>query len=325
MIPSCIQVAALLALEQELRPALRELIDTVRRRAGELHGEVKTGRTHLMDAMPLTFGQELGAWACQLEECDERLGDLLPRLCALPVGGSAVGTGVNVPEGFAAALVHRLNELTGTTFRVADNPFSRMAGQDVAVECSSGLRGLAVVLTKINNDLRWMSSGPLAGLGEIQLEALQPGSSIMPGKVNPVLPEAALMAAAAVFGNDAAIAMAGQAGNFQLNVMLPLIADRLLESICMLAGACAATRRTVAGFSVNHEAVQRVLASNPVLVTALNSTIGYEAAAAIAKRSYDEDRPVLEVAQEETGLEREELRRLLDPWRLTGAGEAGPG
>ena len=319
VIPSTIQVTAAVGLQEQLRPAVRTLAETIRARAAELASVVKTGRTHLMDAMPLTLGQELGAWACQLEESDARFSDLLVRLVQLPIGGSAVGTGVNVPDGFPQALVKQLRERVGLPFSVAENPFARMAGQDVAVECSACLRGLALVLGKINNDLRWMSSGPLAGLAEIRLEALQPGSSIMPGKVNPVLPEAVLMAVAEVVGNDAAIATAGNSGNFQLNVMLPLIADRLVDSIELLAGACSATARTVEGFSVNGEQLDRSLASNPILVTALNAAIGYEAAAAIAKRSYAEGRPVLDVAEEETSLPREELAELLDPMRLTNA------
>jgi fumarate hydratase class II len=319
VIPSCIQVAVAQGVQQQLLPALDALAGTVDSRAQELAAVVKTGRTHLMDAMPLTFGQELGAWARQLRESEQRFRDAMPRLCALPIGGSAVGTGVNVPPDFAARLLQHLNELTGMAFTVAENRFARMAGQDVALECSACLRGLAVVLTKISNDLRWMSSGPLAGLAEIKLEALQPGSSIMPGKVNPVLPEAALMAAAEVVGNDACIALAAQSGNFQLNVMLPIIADRLLQGIDLLAGACDATARTVAGFEPDQERIERALASNPILVTALNTTIGYEAAADIAKRSYREQRPVIEVALEETGLSREELARLLDPRHLANA------
>ncbi len=320
IIPSGIQVATARDLRERLLPALGDLVATVRARAEDLADVVKTGRTHLMDAMPLTFGQEFGAWAQQLEECAARFGDAMPRLCALPIGGSAVGTGVNVPAGFADALVRRLNELTGQSFTVAGSPFSRMAGQDVALECSACLRALAVVLTKINNDLRWMASGPLAGLAEVRLEALQPGSSIMPGKVNPVLPEAALMAAAEVAGNDACISLAAQSGNFQLNVMLPLIADKLLQSIGLLAGSCEATARTVAGLEPDRDRIARTLASNPILVTALNRKIGYQAAAAIARRCYQEGRPVLEVAAEETGLAREELAELLDPARLADPG-----
>jgi fumarate hydratase class II len=271
-----------------------------------------------MDAMPVTFGQELATWAFQLGECAQRLADLQPRLRSLPIGGSAVGTGVNVPAGFAEALAGRLSELLASQFTVSPNPASRMAGQEVAVECSACLRSLAHVLSKINNDLRWMSSGPLAGLAEIQLEALQPGSSIMPGKVNPVLPEAALMAAAEVVGNDATIAMAARSGNFQLNVMLPLIADKVLASIELMSGACTATARAVAGFTVNHEKVEQALARNPMLVTALNTRIGYEAAAAIARRAYAEQRPIIDVAAQDTGIPVQELAVMLDPARLAG-------
>ena len=318
IIPSAIQVAVAIELHRQLRPALRALVASLEDRAQELRQVAKTGRTHLMDAMPLTLGQELGAWASQLRDCDSRMEDLQPRLLALPVGGSAVGTGVNVPDGFAEAVAIQLAAETGLPFSAADNPFSRMAGQDVAVECSTTLRSLAIVLTKINNDLRWMGSGPLSGLGEITLQALQPGSSIMPGKVNPVLPEAVLMAAAEIMGNDTTIAMAGQSGNFQLNVMLPLIADKLLGGIAMMTGACDATGQTVSGFTVNHDAIERSLASNPILVTALNRHIGYEAAAKIAKRCYEEKRPVIAVAAEETDLSQAELEDLLNPLRLTG-------
>jgi len=318
VIPTCIQVAATVALERQLRPALGQLVDTLGDRAGELAGTVKTGRTHLMDAMPLTFGQELETVAFQFTECGQRLDDLQPRLRALPIGGSAVGTGVNVPAGLAPALVENLSARLNTAFSCCPNPASRMAGQEVAVECSACLRSLAHVLSKLNNDLRWMSSGPLAGLAEIQLQALQPGSSIMPGKVNPILPEAALMAAAEVVGNDTTIALAARSGNFQLNVMLPLIADKLLGSIGLLAGACAVTARAVAGFTVQREQVGQALARNPILVTALNARIGYEAAAAIAKRAYAEGRPIIDVAAEDTGIARQELEQLLDPARLAG-------
>ena len=318
VIPSCIQVSAALALEQQLRPALQDLDEALKQRIEELGDTVKTGRTHLMDALPITFGQEMGAWAYQLEECQDRLEALQPRLRALPIGGSAVGTGVNVPAGFAEEVVAALSQQLVSQFTASVNPFSRMAGQDCAVECSACLRAVAHVLVKINTDLRWMSSGPLAGLAEIQLQALQPGSSIMPGKVNPILPEAALMAATEVIGNDTTIAMAARSGNFQLNVMLPLIADKLLGSIALLAGACDATASAVAGFTVNHEHLQANLARNPILVTALNARIGYDAAAAIAKRAYSEQRPIIEVAEEDTDISRAELLSLLDPARLTG-------
>ena len=319
VIPSCILVTAARVLQGRLRPALAELITCIEGRAAELATVAKTGRTHLMDAMPLTLGQELGAWASQLQECEQRLSDLAPRLHSLPIGGSAVGTGVNVPPGFAQRVTERLRESTGLPFTVAPNPFARMAGQDASLECSSCLRALAITLRKTNDDLRWMASGPLSGLSEIELAALQPGSSIMPGKVNPVLPEAVLMIAADVVGNDASVAVAAQSGNFQLNVMLPLIAEKLCAGFEALTWACEATGSTVAGFSVNHERIEQSLAANPILVTALNTRIGYEAAAVIAKRSYSEKRPVLDVAEEETGLSRRELQALLDPLKLTNA------
>jgi fumarate hydratase class II len=316
VIPSCIQVSSLIQLQQELMPALDRLTDSVEQRAGTLSHVVKTGRTHLMDAMPLTLAQELGAWAQQLSECAQRLRETVPRMKLLPIGGSAVGTGVNVPAGYAEQMVAELSDLSGQEFALAPSPFSRMAGQDTALECSANLRGLAAVLTKIANDLRWMSSGPLSGLAEIELEALQPGSSIMPGKVNPVMPEAVLMACADITGQDASIALAAQSGNFQLNVMLPLIAEKLLSSLSMAAGACDALTSTVNGFTVNTERLQTSLAANPVLVTALNRHIGYEQAARIAKRCYEERRPVLEVAAEETDLEPAMLAELLDPVKL---------
>lgn len=320
VIPSCILVSSARQLQETLLPALQALKVATTRRGEELSAVTKTGRTHLMDAMPLTFGQEMSAWVSQLEECQQRLLAVQPRLHQLPVGGSAVGTGVNVPAGFAGRLVQRLNQLSSLEFAVAPNAYARMAGQDVPLEYSAALRSLAVTLTKINNDLRWMASGPLAGLAEIELQPLQPGSSIMPGKVNPVLPEAVLMVAAEVLGNDSSVALAAQSGSFQLNVMLPLIAEKLSSSGESLSWACQATAATIAGLKVNTDRLGATLAINPILVTALNTTIGYEAAARIAKRSYAEQRPVIDVAAEETGMKREELETLLDPYRLTRGG-----
>lgn len=324
VIPSAILVSATIGLQRQLLPALASLIASLEARAEALWNVTKTGRTHLMDAMPLTFGQEISAWVQQLRECERRFDALRTRLCELPVGGSAVGTGVNVPEGFPEHVVAELSATSGEEFRVAQNTFSRMAGQDTALECSACQRALAVTLTKINNDLRWMSSGPLAGLAEITLQPLQPGSSIMPGKVNPVLPEAVLMVAAEVVGNDASVTLAAQSGSFQLNVMLPLIGEKLCTGFDVLSWACEATAETIDGFEVNHEHVEGLLAANPILVTALNQRIGYEAAATIAKRSYSEKRPVLQVALEETDIPEEELARLLDPHLLTGASLKSP-
>lgn len=316
VIPTALQVSAALELELTLIPAITDAAQSFRGRAREVEHVVKTGRTHLMDAMPITLAQELDTWAYQLEEAAARASDLLPRLKALPLGGTAVGTGVNCPPDFALLAIDEISRLCETAFTPAENRFSRMAGQDASLECSSVLKSLAVVLMKVANDLRWMSSGPLAGLAEIELKALQPGSSIMPGKVNPVLPEAVAMAAAEVIGNDTSVTIAAQSGNFQLNVMLPLIADKLLAGISLMAGSCDAIARTVTGFTVKEDNIKRSLGRNPILVTALNREIGYEAAAAIAKKAYAEGRDVIDVAVEETSLPRGELEALMDPIRL---------
>lgn len=236
VIPTCIHVAARLELENALFPALRELEGVIVAKAQENAHISKTGRTHLMDAMPIRMDQEMGAWAAQVRDATARLHGVVPRLQRLAIGGTAVGTGVNAPADFGSRVAKELSKLCGVSFEPSDNRFRDMASQDTAVELSGQLRGLAVVLTKISNDLRWMNSGPQAGLGEITLPALQPGSSIMPGKVNPVIPEAVLMACARVVGHDASVAIAGQSGNFQLNVMLPLVADALLDSWFICAG-----------------------------------------------------------------------------------------
>jgi len=316
VIPTCIQVSCALEIEECLLPAMKSFVDKVEGRAAQLTDVVKTGRTHLMDAMPVTMAQEVGTWAFQVKESAARTGDLLPRLKALPLGGTAVGTGVNCHADFPAAAIAGISRLAGSTFTACDNRFSRMAAQDVSVECSAALRSLAIVLAKVANDLRWMSSGPLAGLAEIELRALQPGSSIMPGKVNPVIPEAVAMIAAEIVGNDTSIGIAAQSGNFQLNVMLPLIADKLLSGIALLAPACDALADTICDFTVNRERIEQSLGLNPILVTALNSRIGYEAAARIAKRAYAEGRPIIDVAVEETDISREELARIMDPRNL---------
>lgn len=322
VVPSATALAAAREIHATLRPALEGLEAVLLRRGAELQGVIKTGRTHLMDAMPVTLGFELRTWASQLLDCRQRLADLQPRLCALPIGGSAVGTGVNVPSGYVRALLAALSERVGLPLTAAAQPATRMAGQETAAECSAGLRSIALVLIKVSNDLRWMNSGPLAGLSEVQLEALQPGSSIMPGKVNPVIPEAVLMAATEVLGNDATVVMAAQSGNFQLNVMLPLLADKLLGSISLLAGSCVSMTDCINGLQPLADQAAATLARNPVLVTALNPEIGYEAAAAIAKRALREGRPVLDVALEDTDLPRETLLRLLDPAPLA-RGERG--
>ncbi|MBX9403330.1 class II fumarate hydratase [Lysobacter sp. BMK333-48F3] len=327
VIPTAIRVSAQLATVETLLPALAHLRKTIERRARELSKVVKTGRTHLMDAMPLTFGQEFGAWAAQLDSAQQRIEDSLKRLRRLPIGGTAIGTGINADPRFGKAMAKALSAATGTRFESAGDKFEGLAAQDDAVELSGQLGALAVALSKISNDLRWMNSGPLAGLGEIELPALQPGSSIMPGKVNPVIPEALAMVCAQVVGHHAAITVAGQSGNFQLNVMLPLIAYDLLDSIRLLGNAMRLLADSaIAGLRVREERVREALDRNPILVTALNPIIGYEKAAAIAKRAYKEGRPVLEVALEDSGLSEKQLRRLLDPAALTRGGiQAGGG
>jgi fumarate hydratase class II len=327
-IPSAIHVSAVLASRSKLFPALEALIGVLKAKEAAWAHIVKTGRTHLMDAMPLTLGQEVSGWRAQIELALERLRGSEPRLLALAQGGTAIGTGVNAHEQFGARFIEELAALTQVPFRLADNYFAAQATQDAAVEYSGQLRALAVALMKIANDLRWMGSGPLAGLAELQLPALQPGSSIMPGKVNPVIPEAVAMVAAQVMGLDAAIAVAGQSGNFQLNVMLPLIANDLLEQIRLLSAAAQALgERCIAGAEVDVARLDEALARNPILATALNPVIGYERAAAIAKRAYAERRPILDVAREMSGLPETELRRLLDPAALTrgGLGKGGGG
>ena len=277
-----------------------------------------------MDAMPVTLAQELSGWRTQVENGCARLRAVEPRLLCLAQGGTAVGTGINADPRFGAACCQALARLTGIEFRPNRNYFESLSAQDAAVELSGQLKVVAVSLMKIANDLRWMNSGPLAGLAEIALPALQPGSSIMPGKVNPVIPEAVAMVAAEVIGNDAAITVAGQSGNFQLNVMLPLIAWNLLESLRLLANVSRLLADSaIAGFTVNREQLNAALERNPILVTALNPVIGYEQGAAIAKRAYAEGKPIREVAAAMTALPADELARLLDPAELAKGGIKG--
>ncbi|AQS40293.1 fumarase, class II [Shewanella psychrophila] len=318
IIPSCIHISAAMELENRLLPALEHLLKVIKHKADEVDHHIKTGRTHLMDAMPVRMSQSLLSWASQIEQNIDLIDAIKPRLQSLAQGGTAVGTGINAHEDFAAEFNRQLSEATNITFTPASNFFSHIGTQDIAVSLSGQLKTTAVSMMKIANDLRWMNSGPLAGLGEIELQALQPGSSIMPGKVNPVIPEAATMVAAQVIGNDSAITVGGQAGNFELNVMLPMIADNLLSSISLLANVSyLLADKAIATFKVNEAQLQKALARNPILVTALNPIIGYAKAAEIAKKSYKEGRAVLDVAEEETDIPREELEKLLDPAKLT--------
>ena len=321
VIPTAIHLSALLGVEQHLLPALAYLSAVISRRIADVGEIVKTGRTHLMDAMPLTFGQEMSGWKAQIDHGSARIMEARVRLQSIALGGTAVGTGVNAHPRFAARAARYLSVKSGLELKPSANYFESLSSQDAAVELSGQLRTLAVSLTKIANDLRWMNSGPLAGLGEITLPALQPGSSIMPGKVNPVIPEAVAMAAAQVMGNDATVAIAGQSGNFQLNVMLPVIAYNLLQSIDLLSNAARALADSaIAGFTVNEARISAALDRNPILITALNPVIGYEQGAKVAKQAYAEGRPIREVAAEQTGIGADELAKLLDPRALTKGG-----
>lgn len=321
VIPSSIQAAAHALVQQQLLPALSHLKEVILQRSEELVQETKTGRTHLMDAMPITFGQELSGWAAQIAGVIEALQENALRLRRLPLGGTAVGTGVNTHPKFARRALTILSQESGLQYESAPNFFQGISAQDATVELSGQLNLLATVLLKISNDLRWMNSGPLAGLGEIELVSLQPGSSIMPGKVNPVIPEAVAMIAAQVMGNHVTVSIAGASGNFQLNVMLPVIALNVLQSVELLAqGSRSLADRAIASFRVRSERVQEALARNPILVTALAPRIGYDASSELAKLAYREGRPILDVALEHTELDEETLRQLLDPARLTQGG-----
>lgn len=317
VIPSALQVAVALEVRNTLLPALVHLSNTIETKAQDVEGIVKTGRTHLMDAMPITLSDELRNWQRQLDDNQERLVGALPRLLEIPLGGTAVGTGINAHKEMAPRAARQLFRIAGMEFIACSDPGSRMAAQDVSVEMSGHLRTLAVSLMKIANDLRWMNSGPLAGLAEIELQALQPGSSIMPGKVNPVIPEAVAMVCAEVMGRDVTAGIAGQSGNFQLNVMLPLLADSILTSVELLAHAMRSLADSaIESFNVNEERLAEALGRNPILVTALNATIGYDKAAAIAKQAYKEGRHIADVLREQTDLSESDIADLLDPTKL---------
>ncbi|MDA3785837.1 MAG: class II fumarate hydratase [Deltaproteobacteria bacterium] len=317
VIPTALYVAAALGIKEEVMPAVAHLAKIIRGRAREYGHVIKTGRTHLMDALPIRLEAELEAWAAGLDECLERFSSVLPRLQRLPLGGTAVGSGVNCHPDFPARAGRLIKEMTGLECTVAANFYKGLSLLDTVVEASGHLRAAAVVLMKISNDLRWMNSGPGAGLGEIALPALQPGSSIMPAKVNPVIPEAVLMACAQIMGHDQVIARAGQGGTFQLNTMLPVAAHNLIQAMELLSNSARdLADKAVAGMTVNEEVCAAFVRRNPVLVTALNAKIGYMAAAEIAKQAMAEKRPILEVALEKSGLSRGELEALLDPARL---------
>jgi len=321
VIPTTIHVAAAIALEESLLPALQHLSVTIADREKELAHIIKTGRTHLMDATPVKMSQELSGWRVQIIDNISRLKETQKRIQKLPQGGTAVGTGINAHPDFGRLVSANLSTITAIEFQPMENLFVGLSSQDTALELSGQLNVLAASLMKISNDLRWMNSGPLAGLGEIQLPALQPGSSIMPGKVNPVIPEAVAMVAAQIMGNHTAITIGAQSGNFQLNVMLPMIALNLLQSIKIAANASLQLADlAIKGFTVNQENIQKALDVNPILVTALNTVVGYEKGAAIAKEAYRSGRPVLAVALEMTGLDEATLKQYLNPALLTEGG-----
>ncbi|CAM2988579.1 class II fumarate hydratase [Vibrio mytili] len=323
VVPTAIQLSSTLAVETRLLPALNHLSETLQSKQQALKDVVKTGRTHLMDAMPITFAQELSGWQYQIEHAMQAIEHTLPTVKALAQGGTAVGTGINADPRFAQLFATNLSQATKIQFTASDNFFFNLSSQDAIIALSGQLKTAAVAIMKIANDLRWMNSGPLAGIGEIELQGLQPGSSIMPGKVNPVIPEAAAMASAQVIGNDATITIAGQSGNFQLNVMLPVIAHNVLESIELLSNsAVALADKAIATFEVRQDNLDVALAKNPILVTALNPVIGYLKAAEVAKKAYQQGRAIIDVAEEETDLDRATLERLLDPAKLTLGGMA---
>ncbi|MCK4842716.1 MAG: class II fumarate hydratase [Methylococcales bacterium] len=321
VIPTAIHISAATECHNILLPGLSHLAETIEAKALELENVTKTGRTHLMDAMPVTMGQELGAWALQIRNAIERINSTLPRVYKLAQGGTAVGTGINADPQFAEQFAKAVSEETALPFKANDSFFESLSTQDAMVELSGQMKVIAVSLMKIANDLRWMNSGPLAGLGEIELTALQPGSSIMPGKVNPVIPEATAMVAAQVIGNDATITIAGQSGTFQLNVMLPVIAHNVLQSIEILGNVSnVLADKAIASFSAREDNLQDALSKNPILVTALNPIIGYAKAAEVAKAAYKKGLPIVDVAEQMTDLSRDELEKLLEPKHLTKGG-----
>ena len=323
VIPTAIHVSAYLETAETLLPSLEHLRDTLDAKAETLDDVVKTGRTHLMDALPIRFSQELGGWSGQIGQGMARVRSTLPRVSPLALGGTAIGTGVNAHPEFGARVAKRLSAVTGLPFLSSRNYFVSLSSQDAIVELSGQIKTVAVSVMKIANDLRWMNSGPQAGIGDLALPSLQPGSSIMPGKVNPVIPETATMVCAQVIGNDATITIGGQSGNFQLNVMLPVIAYNILESARLLGNvARVLADKAIRDFKVNEGRVADLVEKNPILVTALNPVIGYEKGAAVAKKAYAEGRKLKEVALEETDLTPEDLDRLLDPRKMTEGGIA---
>lgn len=320
VIPSAIHISATLQVRRLLLPALNTLCATIEEKSRQFSDVVKTGRTHLMDAMPLTLGQEMSGWAAQVLSSIKRIETVLPRLSCLAIGGTAVGTGINTHPDFGRIVAEIISERTGIDFREAPNHFEAQSSQDNILELSGQLKTLASSLMKIANDLRWMNSGPIAGLSEIRLPELQPGSSIMPGKVNPVIPEAVRMVSAQVMGNDLVVAIANSLGDFQLNVMLPVIAHNILQSITILSNvSLLLAEKAIKGVEVNRERLLELVERNPTVATVLNPFIGYDRAAEVVKRAIREKRGIKEIVVEMGLLTREEAERLLDPLKMTGS------
>ena len=326
IIPTVIHVAAAVAIKRKLLPALTVLQSDLEAKAKAFAGIVKTGRTHLQDATPVTLGQEFSGYAAQVKKCAERIERVLPSLCELPIGGTAVGTGINTDPKFGHLVSARLAKRLGLPFREADNHFEAQASKDACVETSGALSTLAVALTKIANDIRWLSSGPRNGLGEIVIPPTQPGSSIMPGKVNPVIPESVLQVCAKVMGNHTTITFAGASGSFELNVMMPLIAHDLLQSIGILAGGSRIlAEKCVRGIEPNHARIAETVERSLMLATPLAPVVGYDKAAEISKKAFAENKTVRQVALETLELSKEQLAEILDPSKMTVPGAGGGG
>jgi fumarate hydratase class II len=321
IIPSSIHIAALEGIQRDLLPALRSLQSVLEEKAREFDGVVKIGRTHLQDATPIRLGQEFSGYASMVQHGMRRLESGGGNLAELAIGGTAVGTGINTHPKFAGLVVGKINEMTGLPFREAENHFEAQGAKDAVVEASSALKTIAVSLMKMANDIRWLGSGPRCGIGEIMLPEVQPGSSIMPGKVNPVIPEALCQVAAQVIGNDAAIAIGGVSGNFELNVMMPVMAHNLLQSISLLANASLLfAQKCVRGIKAEGERCREMIEKSLAMATALSPHIGHDAAAKIAREAYESGKTIREVALEKKVLPNEQLEKILDPWRMTEPG-----
>ena len=321
VIPTATNIAAVTDIVENLIPSIENLISSFEFKAKKWEKVYKNGRTHLMDATPVSLGQEFNGYAALLTERLQDIKASLPNASKLAIGGTAVGTGINAPDNFGSDVSKEISNSLGIKFTEVENHFTRQGSREEIVHLSGCLKAYAVSIFKIANDIRWMGSGPVSGLNELKIPALQPGSSIMPGKVNPVIPEAVAMASADVIGNDVSITVASQSGNFQLNVMLPVIAYNLLKSINLLSGAMnVLSKKAISSFKVNHKNLEASLSKNPILVTALNPIIGYEKAALIAKKAYIEKRPIVDVAAEETDISKAKLKQLLDPAKLSKGG-----